>query len=485
MKVLQISAECYPAAKSGGLGDVVGSLPKYLNQAGVETSVVIPKYGLKWMENIEWKIVHKGVIKMHQQYTNFTIELAQNIELGFPLYVANILGRFDRPGIYSDPGGHYYQDGVERWLSFQLSILNWLTNDQSVIPDVLHCHDHHTGLIPFFINHVTAYRKLSEIPTVYTIHNGQYHGAYSWEKLYLLPHFAEEHRGLLDWSGLINPLATGVKTAWRVTTVSEGYMEELRHQSVGLEPLFGHEQFKCKGIINGIDNQVWDPATDPRITTHLKGTAIAKFKTENKKEIARQFNIDVKKPLFTFIGRLVYEKGADLIPDLVKRVQQSGLKANFFVLGTGEPYLHEMFKKMSKEMFNFFDTSLEYNETLAHQLYAGSDFLLMPSRVEPCGLNQMYSCRYGTIPVVRAVGGLKDTIPDIIESPKTGKGFRFYEFDLDEAFMAVYKAIELHKNKKQLTDIRKRIMGTDFSWQNSVKQYKKMYQELISVGQKN
>ena len=139
----------------------------------------------------------------------------------------------------------------------------------------------------------------------------------------------------------------------------------------------------------------------------------------------------------------------------------------------------------SEELFNFFDTSLEYNETLAHQLYAGSDFLFMPSRVEPCGLNQMYGCRYGTIPVVRAVGGLKDTIPDLIESPEIGRGFRFYDFDLDEAFMAVFKAVELYKNKKQLSVIRKRLMDTDFSWQNSVVQYKKMYNELVSVSTKN
>ena len=483
MKILQISAECYPAAKSGGLGDVVGSLPKYLNQADTDTSVIIPKYGLKWIKNQKWKVVYEGVIKLHQQYTPFTIELLQKEDLGFPLYVANIPDRFDRTGIYADQGGHYFQDGVERWLSFQLAVLNWLVNDKKAIPDVLHCHDHHTGLIPFFIQHIEAYKSLSKIPTVYTIHNGQYHGAYSWEKLYLLPHFSEEKRGLLDWSNSINPLATGVKTAWRVTTVSEGYMEELRHSSVGLEPLFGHERFKCKGIINGIDNQVWDPKSDPRITFHLKGKGISKYKTENKKEIAKQFNIDVKKPLFTFIGRLVYEKGADMIPDLVKRVQKSGLEANFFVLGTGEPYLHDMFRKMSKEMFNFFDTSLEYNETLAHQLYAGSDFLLMPSRVEPCGLNQMYSCRYGTIPVVRAVGGLKDTIPDLIEKPASGRGFRFYDFDLDEAFMAVYNAIELYKNKKELTTVRTRIMNTDFSWQNSVKLYKEMYGELVEASE--
>ena len=227
MKVLQISAECYPAAKSGGLGDVVGSLPKYLNQAGVETNVIIPKYGLNWIKNTQWKVVYEGVIKIHQQYTPFSIELAENTNLGFPLYVANIPERFNRSGIYADPGGHYYQDGMERWLSFQLAVLIWLINDESAVPDILHCHDHHTGLLPFFIKNVAAYQRLSKIPTIYTIHNGQYHGAFGWDKLYLLPNFGEEHRGILDWSGLINPMATGIKTAWRVTTVSEGYMEEL------------------------------------------------------------------------------------------------------------------------------------------------------------------------------------------------------------------------------------------------------------------
>ena len=483
MQVLHISAECYPAAKSGGLGDVVGSLPKYLSKSGTETAVIIPKYGLKWIEKAKWKEVHKGVVNLHDQYQPFTIELLQNQELGFPLYVANIPGRFDRPGIYADPGGHFYQDEPERWLSFQLAVLNWLATTPKIRPQILHCHDHHTGLIPFFVKEVEAYESLADTPTVLTIHNGQYHGAFGWDRFYLFPFFDESARGLLDWSGSINPLATGIKCAWRVTTVSEGYMEELRYNSVGLESLFGHERFKCKGIINGIDNSVWNPATDPHLPHHLKRNSIEKFKSANKAELAKNFHIDPDQPLITFIGRLVYEKGADLIPELVQRVYQSGLKASFFVLGTGDPKLHNAFRQMSSELFNFFDTSLEYNEKLAHQLYAGSDYLLMPSRVEPCGLNQMYSCRYGTIPIVRAIGGLKDTIEDIEEAPETGRGFRFYEFDLDEAFMAVYRAIQFYDEKRKFKALRKRIMATDFSWEQSVTNYNKMYEELTTVTQ--
>lgn len=478
MKILHISAECYPAAKAGGLGDVAGALPKYLQQAGVDTGVVIPKYGQKWIHETEWVEVFRGVIRLHNQYVPFSIEQDKNSKLGFPFFVANIPGKFDRPGIYQDPGGHGYGDDVERWLSFQQAVLIWLIHSPHVNPKILHCHDHHTALIPFMVKHCKDYKSLADRPTVLTIHNGQYHGAFSWDKMYLLPYFDAEARGLLDWKNTINPLACGIKCCWRLTTVSPGYLEELRESSLGLENLLWHEQHKSLGIINGIDAAVWDPRTDPRIVHHYDGKDIASYKWENKKVLAHRFHIDLNAPLITFIGRLVTEKGADLLPDLIGKVYHSGIRASFVVLGTGMPYLHDVFRKMKHDLFNFFDTSLEYNETLAHQLYAGSDFLLMPSRVEPCGLNQMYSCRYGTVPVVRSVGGLRNTIPDIGEPDGSGRGIRFDQFELEDAFRAVYRAVQAYHSTDYFENLRARIMEVDFSWENSVQQYIQMYQEL-------
>ncbi|MDX1941005.1 MAG: glycogen/starch synthase [Saprospiraceae bacterium] len=479
MKVLHISAECYPAAKSGGLGDVVGALPKYLQKADVSAGVVIPKYRLRWIEEHQFTPIFRGAVRLHNYYVPFTIEKEQNNTLGFPLFVADIPGKFDRPGIYADPSGYTYGDEVERYLSFQQAVLQWIINSPGR-PSVLHCHDHHTGLIPFMIKFCPEYRALEHIPTVFTIHNGMYTGAFSWEKMYLLPFFYGEARGLIDWANTINPLASGIKTSWRVTTVSPSYLEELKNASNGMEWLFYHEQHKSLGILNGIDAQVWNPQSDQFIAQRLENGSVAGFKAANKQALAQRFQFDLSLPIITFIGRLVTEKGADLLPDLFSRVLRSGMRVNFLVLGTGDPRIADAFRNMRQQFRGRFDASLEYNEGLAHQLYAGSDFLIMPSRVEPCGLNQMYAMRYGTLPLVRSIGGLRDTVPDIGEPDGSGRGIRFNNFSLEDSSMAIYRAAELYFNQRASFDrIREKIMQIDFSWENSANQYIEVYNQMM------
>lgn len=477
MKVLHISAECYPAAKAGGLGDVVGALPKYLNNAGLSTGVIIPKYQSKWFEGKPFQPVYQGVVRLHKRHFPFSIQQFTGDELGFPFFVADLPGLFDRPGIYADPSGHGYGDEAERYLAFQQAVLQWVV-DSPGKPALLHCHDHHTGLIPFMVRHCPAYRSLQHIPTVFTIHNGAYHGNYGWDKMYLLPFFDAEARGLLDWGNTINPLATAIKCAWRVTTVSPSYLEELREDSNGMEALLQHERHKCLGIINGIDTQVWDPKADPFLPALWEDTLEA-FKEANKTAIGQRFRIDRKLPLVTFVGRLVGEKGADLLPDLIDRVLQSGMQVAFAVLGTGQPWIHDAFSNLASRYPGRFDVALEYNEGFAHQLYAGSDFLMMPSRVEPCGLNQMYAMRYGTMPIVRSVGGLKDTVPDIGAPNKKGRGIRFTGFNLDDGHIAVYRAVELYHNRPVFEDIRQRITAIDFSWERSAADYREVYEQMI------
>ena len=478
MKVLHISAECYPAAKAGGLGDVVGALPKYLNQAGVSAAVVIPKYKVKWINNHRFEPVFQGVVRIHHGHVPFQIQREVGDTLGFPLFVAEIPGKFDRPGIYADPGGWGYGDDVERYLSFQQAVLQWVAGS-SGRPDVLHCHDHHTGLIPFMVKHCPEYKSLSRIPTVFTIHNGTYHGAFSWEKFFLLPYFNSDARGLLDWGDTINPLATAVKSAWRVTTVSNSYLEELRYQSNGMESLFWHEQHKCVGILNGIDAQVWNPRHDPYIAAQLHDKDIDAFKGENKQALRNSFNFDTNPPLISFIGRLVMEKGADLIPELIRKAIYSGMRANFLILGTGEGRIERDFGQLRNEFRGRVDARLEYNEAVAHQMYAGSDFLLMPSRVEPCGLNQMYAMRYGTMPIVRKVGGLKDSVPDIGEPDGSGRGVQFTHFNVDDAFWALYRGLEFcFERLDRFKTVRYRNMQIDFSWERAAKGYIDIYEEL-------
>lgn len=480
MDVLHVSAECYPAAKVGGLADVVGALPNYLPEQGFTASVVIPKYRTNWLNRREYVQVHQGVIKLHNAIIPFSVEKERSDELGYTLFVVDIPGLFDREGVYGPAGGGGYADEVERSLSFQLAVLTWLKDGPSQ-PRVLHCHDHHTGLIPFFVRHGLEFEHLRDIPTIFTIHNGEYHGNFGYDKMYLLPPFHWENRGLLDWNDSINPMAAAIKTAWRMTTVSQTYLEELRSQANGLEALIRHEQHKSVGILNGIDYRVWNPRTDEFIAHNLDDRLMQIYKQINKRVLRQRFRLDLDRPLITFIGRLVGEKGADLLPDLFYRILSEDQPFSIAVLGTGEQWLHERFRELERYFPQRFAAALEYNEALAHQLYAGSDFLLMPSRVEPCGLNQMYAMRYGTVPIVRAVGGLKDTVPDIGEESEKGRGVQFSHFNLDDASLAIYRAATLYENKEQFSSLRRRLVEIDFSWERSAGEYAKIYEEVTSV----
>lgn len=478
MNVIHISAECYPVAKAGGLGDVVGALPKYLNRTGNKASVILPHYHNKWLQNAETQMIFESDALLGPSLFTFRVSKLLKPNLGFDLFLIDIPGRFDRPGVYLDPwSGYPYWDEKERFFSFQIAALEWI-NQASIHPDIIHCHDHHTALIPFMASHSNRYNGLKHIPTVLTIHNGEYQGRYDIASNVLLPEFDPYKAGLLDWNGQLNALAAGIKCAWKVTTVSKGYLNELQGFCHGLEFLLQDERAKSEGILNGIDTEVWDPSTDSYLDENYSLRNYKAGKSKNKELLGNIFNLDVSKPLFSFIGRLVIEKGADLLPDLIRECQRRQLEASFLVLGTGDPYLHSVFEGLQSECVGYFDSRLEYNEELAHLIYAGSDFLMMPSRVEPCGLNQLYSMRYGTVPIVRKVGGLADTVIDI--DHKEGYGIVFENFSLNEAVGAISKAIGLYNKERKFNTIRRKIMSIDFSWITAAKNYVKMYQSLKS-----
>ncbi len=482
MNVLHISAECYPAAKAGGLGDVVGALPKYSEAQKVSVGVVIPKYQTEWLVNHKFTPIYRGTFRIHKSYHSFTIEREKDNTLGFPLFVVNLPQMFDRTGIYNDVSGQGYPDNMERFLAFDLAVLQWLANSPSQ-PDLLHCHDHPTGFIPFLVKHAPGYRNLEHIPTLFTIHNAAYHGDFGWEEFYKLPWFDEDARGILDWEDRINPMAIGIKSAWRISTVSETYLEEMKHHSAnGLEWLIHHEQHKAVGILNGIDAKVWDPKTDEFIEYHLEGTDIDTFKENNKAVIREKFGFDNDFPIVIFIGSLIPEKGADLLPDLIKKVIASGMKINMVVLGKGDRELMVNLCHLQQRFSGQIGVKLTYDEELAHQLYAGSDFLFMPSRVEPCGMNQMFAMRYGTIPIVRSVGGLKDSVPDIDQDKEEGRGVRFDGFSVEAGYAAIYRALNAYFfQPEKFEALRKKVMAADFSWNNSAKQYTQLYKELIEA----
>lgn len=475
MKVIYTSAECFPVAKVGGLADVVGSLPKYLKKIGVEASVVIPAYEMPWFDGKLYKIVHQGSFHLGQEHLYFEVRYFIDDILGFPFYTIHIPSKTDRYGVYAGQNGHYFGDEIERNISFQRAFLTWL-RDGNIETDIVHCHDHHTGLIPFMMQYAFEFQSLSRIPTVFTIHNERYQGAFSWSKQYLLPQFDSWKSGLLEWSNVINPLASAVRCAYKVTTVSQNYMNELMYDSAGLEQLFRSEAWKSVGILNGIDNEVWDPATDPMIEYKLVDDVV-QFKVENKKVICEIAGLDPSLPLFGFIGRLVLEKGAEFIAGIVDTWLSHHKNANFVILGTGDKSIESALEAVAKRHPKHVACMLAYNEAMSHKIYAGADFLLMPSRVEPCGLNQMFAMRYGTLPIVRTTGGLKDSVKDISEPG--GVGIRFDYMNFDQMMHAIWRAFEMYQHKEYLHHCVKEAMALNYSWDSSAQKYKDIYTEVL------
>src|SRR5688572_14091882 len=243
MEILHVSAECYPVAKAGGLGDVVGALPKYLIEAGHLAKVVMPMYRTKFLYENQWEVVHKAGANLGNWWFEYTVIREKTNKLGFDLYLLDINGLLDREKVYG------YHDDTERFIAFQIAVVDWVASWKHH-PDVIHVHDHHTALVPFMIKYCYAYQHLGHIPTVLTIHNAQYQGWVGWDKTHYIPHWDGWRWGMLDWKDNINPLASGVKCATKVTTVSWTYLQELRYMSNGLEDLFEYEKGKCVGILN-------------------------------------------------------------------------------------------------------------------------------------------------------------------------------------------------------------------------------------------
>lgn len=467
MEIIHLSAECYPIAKVGGLGDVVGALPKYQNKLGHVAKVVMPAYNTKFMIENEFEVVYDGWGKLG--FHNFPVRIfrEKTNKLGFDLFLVHIAGLMDRDKVYG------YGDDTERFIAFQIAVLDWMAQWEHR-PDVVHCHDHHTGLVPFMMAYCQQFTKLRNVPTVLTIHNAQYQGQFGWDKLHYIPGFDTWKSGQLDWRGAINPLASAIKCAWRVTTVSPSYLDEISFRANGLEDLLAQERGKSVGILNGIDNEVWDPSSDPMLDAKFEIKTVETGKKANKDALCRVFELNPDKPLFTFIGRLVGEKGADLLPDIFYNVlHESNGEINVLVLGSGDPQVEGRLSYLKQSFAGSYNVFIGYNEQLSHQIYAGADFLLMPSRVEPCGLNQMYALRYGTVPIVRRIGGLKDTVVDIGDD---GFGICHDQTSVWDVTHAIGRARGLYNDKKRTKEIRKFIMQLDHSWDRAAQEYIDLYQ---------
>ncbi|MEN5194613.1 glycogen synthase [Sphingobacterium faecium] len=472
MKVIHLSVECFPVAKVGGLADVVGALPKYQRKLGIDASVVMPWYDRKFTQENKFDQIAMGSFYQGSEQLHYEIWKEASDQLGFPLYLIRIPGKLDREEVYC------YPDEAEQWLSFQHAFLHWLKADQ-IMPDLINCHDHHVGLVPFLLKYSHDFQQFSSVKTLFTVHNGQYQGWMNWNKGILMPSFDTWRWGLLDWDGLINPMAAAVKCCDAFSTVSEGYLKELFVDANGLQDLFKAESQKGYGIVNGIDTEYWNPMLDTLIHTHYDSTSVKKGKYENKKALCEQYKLDPSLPLMSFIGRFAIEKGADLLAEIIAQLLgKVKAKMSIFILGSGDQdiqaALQQVMEKYPQQLAVYFG----YNESLAHQVYAATDLLLMPSRVEPCGLNQLYALQYGTIPVVRGIGGLRDTVIDIQEP--NGYGIVFPEARVTDATEGVIRALKIVAQADLLSEVRDKEMNLDFSWHKSAQKYLDLYTKLLN-----
>lgn len=471
MELFHISAECYPVAKVGGLADVVGALPKYQMEAGHQVRVVIPAYETKFRQENEFEYVHWGDVKLGQFNFKFNVLKEKTDVLGFELYLVEIPELFDRKGVYGFP------DDIERFLAFQIATLDWIIG-RADVPDIINCHDHHTGLIPFMMQYCYKYHKLRNIPSMITIHNALYQGQFGFDKIHYIPDFDRSVTNILEWNNAINSLAVAIKCAWAVTTVSPNYLNEINNSSNGLESLFANVRYKSKGILNGIDTEVWNPATDSRLENNYSLKNFAKGKQKNKEKLCQLFELDAQKPLFCFIGRLLHEKGGDLLPGAASQALAENYKeVNILILGSGDSYIESQLNKIVDQHRGNYNAYIGYNEDLAHLIYAGADFLLMPSRVEPCGLNQMYSFRYGTIPIVRRTGGLQDSVIDFGDN---GNGICHDQATVGDICYSIERGIHLYNDKEKLNKIREKGMTTDHSWERACQEYLTLYNLIIN-----
>lgn len=468
MTIFHLSTECYPVAKVGGLADVVGALPKYQNKIkDVDAKVVMPWYNKHFVYDYDFEVVFDGFIHQGSNMLQVQVLKERTNVLGFELYMVKVPGLLDRENPYG------YQDESFQFLAFQHGILHWLSA-MKIRPDVLHCHDYHTGLIPFMVENCYEFEFLKGVKTIGTIHNGEYQGMMSWDMVSYMPAFDHYKWGLLDWNGFINPLASMIKCCHAFTTVSEGYLEELFVSFKGLESLVREEFSKAYGIINGIDTDVWNPETDPMIDFNFSIKNALKIKKKNKVKLSKEYGLNPELPLFAFIGRFATEKGADLLPDVIWRsIKQSFGGLNIIVLGSGNEYVERQMKELNAVYSNF-ATDIGYKEHLSHKIYASADFLLMPSRVEPCGLNQMYAMRYGTVPVVSYTGGLRDTVKDISTG---GSGLNFTYPGVDDIIHAMSRGLNIYKDKAQMENLVLSNMKFDFAWEKSAEKYIALYNQ--------
>jgi starch synthase len=480
MKVLIASPEVYPFVKTGGLADVTGALPKALKKLGIDVRVILPKH--KGIEERGFPMRYKNY-KIACQVSQSTIdaEIVESEYDGIITYLVENDEYYYRDYLYSTPDGDYL-DNAERFIFFAKSILEAI-KVTGFIPDVLHCNDWETALSPVFLKSLSKDDPLlRQISTLLTIHNLGYQGIFWHYDMHLLnigwEYFTPE---ALEFFGHINFLKGGIVFSDILSTVSKQYSKEVQTTEFGcgLEGILTTRRNDLYGIVNGIDYEEWNPEKDQHIPAQYNEKNLAN-KRVCKAALQEEYGLPVMEntPLIGTISRLADQKGFDLIASSLGNMLSKGVQ--YIILGTGERKYHDLFTGLSKQFPKSFGVKIAYDNRLAHLIEAGSDMFLMPSQYEPCGLNQLYSLKYGTVPIVRGVGGLEDTIIDYTKSPDIGTGFKFYDYSEKALLDAIGRAIGVYKNQSAWQSLIKKCMSEDFSWEKSAKEYVEVYKKAIA-----
>ncbi len=491
-KILFVTSEVVPFVKTGGLADVSAALPQMLAEMGHEVRIVVPKYGA--VDDRKYKI-HEVVrlkdlqIKIGDKEVTFSLKscFLPGQKVRVQIYFLDNQEYFgSRNSLYTDPmTGEDYPDNDERFILLSKSVFE-LISKLGWIPDIIHCNDWQTGLIPAYLK--TIYKDdetFSKFKTLFTIHNLAYQGVFpksSFNKTGL-PEELNSEKGIEIYNKL-NFMKSGLMFSDVISTVSETYANEIRSDEnlgAGLKQVLAKRKNDLYGIINGIDTRVWHPEKDKLIPKKYSPKNL-ELKKENKRELAEkfgfQYNPDI--PIIGLISRLLDAKGFDLIMEAFPEMMKMNIQV--ILLGTGERKYHNFFDKMSKKHSDKFACYLGFNDDLAHLIEAGADIYLMPSKYEPCGLNQMYSLVYGTVPLVRETGGLADTVIRYNEKTDEGNGFVFKQYDASAMMKELKRALKLFEDKKVWEKIMKNGMKSDFSWNVSAKKYIELYRTILANG---
>jgi len=487
VNILMATSEAVPFAKTGGLADVCGALPVELARQGHTTAVILPAYrqarycgvraeplGIDFIVPIGSKTVTGHLLKSRMPNSDV------------PVYLVQQAAYYDRPELYRQDGEDY-PDNCERFVFFCRAVMEAVRLLELDL-DVIHANDWQTGLLPAYLK--IEYRSLpryQRIASLFTIHNIAYQGRFwHWDMLLTGLDWKYFNWHQMEFFGHLNLLKTGLVFADAINTVSPRYAEEIQTPEFGrgLEGLLQHRRAVVSGILNGIDDHAWNPAADKHLAAHYSADTVAQGKLACKAALQRELHLEQRPdvPLIGAIGRLDDQKGFDLAAKVIQEWVTSN-DAQWAILGKGEPRYHELFENLARRFPGKVAVCLDFSDPLAHRIEAGADLFLMPSRYEPCGLNQMYSLRYGTVPVVRQTGGLADTIVDTTEATLadgTANGFSFSEDSPAALSETLCRAVAAYRHP----DVWQRLMASgmrqDWSWAKRARQYEALYEETVA-----